>query len=281
MEVSRAQSYPRYGLRDDQASRCCARDERAAPVFARCRAFRQIRAGRPLSKPEWAGSPRPTLHSPECGRWSWSSRSICVRAAPCSLLGSVCSTLAGCGGGSGGSAGGGSPGTGLTVPSANARPVAAVLSTSGTEVPLNRATSFDGSGSTDANGDSLTYRWTLASRPTGSAAALSAASGVSVDLTADVPGDYIVTLVVSDGKLDSNPTSATVRAGNTAPVANAGIDRSLACRRDGRARRLRQFRHQRGPPDVCVDRRGTAERQHGGGRRCRPAGRALRARRRW
>ena len=92
---------------------------------------------------------------------------------------------------------------------------------------MNRATSFDGSGSTDANGDPLTYRWTLASRPAGSAAALSAASGASVDLTADVPGDYIVTLVVSDGKLDSNPASATVRAANTAPVANAGSDRSL------------------------------------------------------
>jgi hypothetical protein len=137
-------------------------------------------------------------------------------------------TLAGCGGGSDSSAGGGSPGTGLTVPSVNTRPVAVVTSTSGAEVPLNRPTSFDGSGSTDANGDALIYRWTLASRPTGSAAALSAASGASVDLTADVPGDYVVTLVVSDGKLDSNPASATVRAANTAPVANAGIDRSLA-----------------------------------------------------
>ncbi len=95
------------------------------------------------------------------------------------------------------------------------------------EAPLNRATSFDGSGSTDANGDALTYRWTLASRPAGSSAASSAASGAAVDLTADVPGDYVVTLVVSDGKLDSSPASATVRAANTAPVANAGIDRSL------------------------------------------------------
>lgn len=135
--------------------------------------------------------------------------------------------LAGCGGGSGSSAGGGSPGTGLTVPSVNARPVATVLSMSGADVPLNRAASFDGSGSTDANGDALTYRWTLASRPAGSTAALSATSGTAVDLTADIVGDYVVTLVVNDGKQDSNPASATVRAGNTAPVANAGIDRSL------------------------------------------------------
>ena len=135
--------------------------------------------------------------------------------------------LAGCGGGGGTSTGGGSAGTGLAVPTANARPVAVVRSTSGAEAPLNRATGFDGSGSTDANGDSLTHRWTLASRPTGSTAALSATSGASVDLTADVPGDYVVTLVVSDGKLESSPASATVRAANTAPVANAGVDRSL------------------------------------------------------
>ena len=176
---------------------------------------------------------------------------------PGSALAALCLcllTLAGCGGGGGTGTGGGSPGTGLTVPTANARPVAVVRSTSGAEAPLNRATSFDGSGSTDANGDPLTYRWTLASRPTGSSAALSAASGASVDLTADVPGDYVVTLVVSDGKLDSSPASVTVRAANTAPVANAGIDRSLrarstkpgccpACRRSPRAsRRSRRAR---------------------------------------
>ena len=149
---------------------------------------------------------------------------------PGSALAALCLCvlmLAGCGGGGGTGAGGGAPGTGLTVPTANARPVAVVRSTSGAEAPLNRATSFDGSGSTDANGDSLSYRWTLASRPAGSTAALSATSGASVDLTADLPGDYVVTLVVSDGKLDSSPVSATVRAVNTAPVANAGIDRSL------------------------------------------------------
>jgi hypothetical protein len=136
-------------------------------------------------------------------------------------------TLAGCGGGDGTTTSGGSPGTGLTVPSVNTRPVAVVTSTSGAEVPLNRTTSFDGSGSTDANGDALAYRWTLASRPTGSAAALSASSGASVDLSTDAPGDYVVTLVVNDGKLDSNPASVTVRAANIAPVADAGADRSL------------------------------------------------------
>jgi hypothetical protein len=115
--------------------------------------------------------------------------------------------LAGCGGG-GGTTTGGSPGTGLAI-------------------PLKRSTSFNGSGSTDANGDAMTYRWTLAARPAGSTAALGATSGVAVDLTADVAGDYVVTLVVNDGKLDSSPASLTVRATNTAPVADGGADRSI------------------------------------------------------
>jgi hypothetical protein len=86
---------------------------------------------------------------------------------------------------------------------------------------------FDGTGSADADGDALSYRWTLASRPDGSAAALDASAGPMVNLTPDVPGDFVVTLVVNDGKVDSSPTSATLRAVNVAPVANAGFDRSL------------------------------------------------------
>ena len=208
-------------------------------------------------------------------------RSSVVR--PGRVLAALCLcvlTLAGCGGGGGTTTTGGSPGTGLAVPSVNARPVAVVQSTGGAEIPLKRSTSFDGSGSTDSNGDSLTYRWTLASRPAGSTAALTATSGVAVDLTADVPGDYVVTLIVNDGKLDSSPASLTVRSANTAPVADAGADRSIRVAEtvvlDGSA----QFRHQRRPPDLRVVDRGAADRQRGGSRRCRAAARALRARRR-
>ena len=145
-------------------------------------------------------------------------------------------TLALVGCGSGGGASGESPlGTGAGPGSSsgsaagatNSAPVAAVSTSSGAEVPVKLSVSFDGSGSADANGDALSFGWTLASRPAGSAAALDAAAGPTVNLTPDVPGDYVVTLVVNDGKVDSSPTSATLRAVNVAPVANAGIDRSL------------------------------------------------------
>ncbi|MBS0339064.1 MAG: PKD domain-containing protein, partial [Proteobacteria bacterium] len=98
---------------------------------------------------------------------------------------------------------------------------------SGADAPAKLAVTFDGTGSTDADGDALSYRWTLATRPGGSAAALDASDGSTVNLTPDVPGDYVVTLVVNDGKVDSSAASATVHAVNVAPVANAGFDRSL------------------------------------------------------
>jgi hypothetical protein len=109
----------------------------------------------------------------------------------------------------------------------NVAPVAAVSTSSGAEAPVKLSVSFDGTGSADANGDALSYRWTLASRPAGSAAVLDAAAGPTVNLTTDLTGDYVVTLVVNDGKVDSSPASATLRAVNVAPVANAGIDRSV------------------------------------------------------
>jgi hypothetical protein len=137
--------------------------------------------------------------------------------------------LAGCGGGGGtGSSPAGAGGTTTLAPApTNARPTAIVSSAGGAETPVHRVVTFDGSASTDANGDALTYRWSLASRPAGSTSELSATTGATVDLTADVAGDYVVTLVVNDGKLDSSPASMTVRAVNTAPTADAGADSSL------------------------------------------------------
>ncbi len=83
---------------------------------------------------------------------------------------------------------------------------------------------LDGSGSSDADGDPLTFAWRLVSAPNGSAAVLGNATTVAPTLTTDLPGDYVVELVVNDGMADSAPDQVIVSTVNTAPVADAGAD---------------------------------------------------------
>lgn len=77
---------------------------------------------------------------------------------------------------------------------------------------------LDGTGSTDPDGDTLTYAWTL-STPTGSGAALSAPASATPSFTGDVPGIYTATLIVSDSLADSAPDSVQVNISE--PVPNA------------------------------------------------------------
>ena len=73
---------------------------------------------------------------------------------------------------------------------------------------------LDGSASSDANGDSLTYAWTLTSKPAGSTAALSSATSAKPSFTADVVGTYVLSLVVNDGKASSAPATLAVAVGS-------------------------------------------------------------------
>ena len=75
-------------------------------------------------------------------------------------------------------------------------------------VVTGSAVTLDGSTSSDANGDPLTYAWTLTSKPAGSTAALVGATSARPTFTADTAGTYVASLVVNDGKVGS--TSATV-----------------------------------------------------------------------
>jgi hypothetical protein len=125
--------------------------------------------------------------------------------------------LVGCGGGGGG----GNAANNNTAPVANAGIVQNVVA--GTLVTLN------GSASSDANGDPLTYSWTLTSKPTSSTATLASATSAAPTFTTDLAGSYVATLVVNDSKINSTASTITVTASvaNAAPVANAGAAQNV------------------------------------------------------
>ncbi len=87
---------------------------------------------------------------------------------------------------------------------------------------------LDGSGSNDVDSDPLTFRWSFTSIPTGSAAALDDPSSVSSSFVPDLPGSYVVQLIVNDGFVDSVPRTVTVSTENSQPIARAGPDQTTA-----------------------------------------------------
>jgi uncharacterized protein (DUF1800 family) len=89
-------------------------------------------------------------------------------------------------------------------PVANAGPAQAVA--------VGALVSLDGSGSSDPNGDALTYSWTLSSKPPGSTAVLSGSATISPTFVADIAGAYVASLVVNDGTVSSPAATVTITA---------------------------------------------------------------------
>jgi hypothetical protein len=108
----------------------------------------------------------------------------------------------------------------------NTRPVADAGAPQSTTV--SAVVTLDGSGSTDPDGDSLAYQWTILQRPPASTAGLSDPTAVAPTFAVDAPGDYLFELVVADAATSSLPATVAVSTGNSAPTANAGPDQSVA-----------------------------------------------------
>ncbi|MES1926162.1 PKD domain-containing protein [Salinisphaera sp. T31B1] len=116
----------------------------------------------------------------------------------------------------------------ITATSANTRPLARAGADQ--SVKTGVTVTLDGRNSNDADGDTLTYRWTFVSRAAGSNARLNNAATATPSFVADESGEYVLSLVVSDGRLTSLADRVTITAAraNSAPMAVAGDDQSVA-----------------------------------------------------
>lgn len=116
----------------------------------------------------------------------------------------------------------------VTAALGNVAPVARAGSDLGA-IPGSTVT-LSGAASSDANGDPLTFSWTLTSQPVSSTAALGSSTAETTTLVPDVVGTYVASLVVRDGALDSAPSTVTITVSNAnlPPVARPGPAQTVA-----------------------------------------------------
>lgn len=86
---------------------------------------------------------------------------------------------------------------------------------------------LSGSNSINARNSTLTARWSWVSKPANSQATFSADDIMSPQFTADLPGDYVISLTVNDGTASSEPVRLTVTATSPVPVANTQLRHSV------------------------------------------------------
>lgn len=107
-----------------------------------------------------------------------------------------------------------------SAPTSEAGPAQSILE-------VGTVVSLDGTKSYDIDGDQLTYLWSPVAKPSGSAAVLSDVTAPAPVFTADVHGDYVFQLAVSDAWTSGEPDTVVVSFDNIRPVADAGGNQSV------------------------------------------------------
>ncbi len=79
-------------------------------------------------------------------------------------------------------------------------------------VPLAKEVVLDGTKSSDPDGDKLTFKWLLISKPAGSKAVLSNPTSEKPSFIPDLEGKYVIELTVNDGIEDSLPDEVVITA---------------------------------------------------------------------
>lgn len=92
----------------------------------------------------------------------------------------------------------------------------------------NKPVTLDASKSSDTDQDSLTYKWSISTKPDTSNPTLLDSTTLNPVFTPDIDGTYSISLIVNDGTIDSNVDSITIIATNSIPLADAGSDKSIA-----------------------------------------------------
>jgi hypothetical protein len=101
--------------------------------------------------------------------------------------------------------------------------------------PINTLINLSGDQSKDSDSDPLTYVWTIKKAPKNNAIALENPNIINPTLTPNVIGEYIIQLIVNDGKSNSQPDIVKIKItndsdpkDNKAPTVNAGKDQSVS-----------------------------------------------------
>ena len=86
-------------------------------------------------------------------------------------------------------------------------------------VSVGDSVSLNGGASTDPDGDLIiAYHWLIVSKPDGSTATLSDSQIVDPTFVADLAGEYIIELTVSDWELESEPDTVVITANQLIPL---------------------------------------------------------------